>query len=237
MVDKGVDDLPLFNILLSTLVPSIRNDFRVHHYTFDMFLGIDIGDPIYDNHELMHEVRQRFVETTQEFHMHLFVKKFDSSNRGAPAWFWNGLYDEAVESGCDYSYQLNDDILMLSNDWASEFISKLANNPIYPGLGAVGPADEGNHNTMTQSMVHKTHREIFGFYYPRSLKNWYSDDWITHVYDDYQSSFWLKHHKIRNKNEKGTRYSECNTCGGVYQQELAAGKRVLQEWVNKNRQN
>ena len=34
---------------------------------------------------------------------------------------------------------------------------------------------------MTQSFVHCTHLRIFGNYYPRQFKNWYSDDWATQV--------------------------------------------------------
>ena len=34
----------------------------------------------------------------------------------------------------------------------------------------------------TQSFVHRTHLEIFGFLYPPVFRNWYSDDWISEVY-------------------------------------------------------
>ena len=42
------------------------------------------------------------------------MKKFGPENRGAPAWFWNGLFKEGYEDGCDYFYQLNDDIDLMT---------------------------------------------------------------------------------------------------------------------------
>jgi hypothetical protein len=35
---------------------------------------------------------------------------------------------------------------------------------------------------MTYDYVHRTHWEIFNFQYPKVLKNWWCDDWITNVY-------------------------------------------------------
>jgi hypothetical protein len=48
------------------------------------------------------------------------VKKFGPENRGAPAWFWNGLFDEAYHDGCQYAYQLNDDIELMTGGACSD---------------------------------------------------------------------------------------------------------------------
>lgn len=56
-----------------------------------------------------------FNEMTGDLHMHLRVKKFGSEFRGKPAWFWNGLFEEAYTTdNCDYFYQINDDVESLT---------------------------------------------------------------------------------------------------------------------------
>lgn len=54
----------------------------------------------------------------------------------------------------------------------SRFIDKLRTNPRRADLGMAGPGDVGNQKTMTQSFCHRTHFDIFGTYYPRSLQVW-----------------------------------------------------------------
>ncbi len=34
----------------------------------------------------------------------------------------------------------------------------------------------------THSFVHRTHVEVFTYYFPSSLKNWWSDHWISVLY-------------------------------------------------------
>ena len=38
--------------------------------------------------------------------------------------------------------------------------------------------------------------EIFGFYFPKEIKNWFCDDWITKIY--YPEHFYLINHQLRN---------------------------------------
>jgi len=109
-VDSGPEDLQLFNVLIKSMLTTIHDDYLSDKFHFAIYLGVDYGDPIYDNHEKMDQVQQIFRAMTQDYHIDLVVKKFGRENRGAPAWFWNGLFERALEDGCDYSYQLNDDI-------------------------------------------------------------------------------------------------------------------------------
>lgn len=148
-------------------------------------------------------------------------------------------------------------------------------------FGATGPADVNNHQTMTQSFTSKLHKEVHPSYYPRELKvrapggqsahslcvyltlgrlcaqNWYSDDWIHHVYDDARSSFLQQQHRIRNQNAKGasvasararhcadspparartgTRYLECRECKQLYYEVLAKGKQRTREYLESRR--
>ena len=52
-----------------------------------------------------------------------------------------------------------------------------------PNVGVVGPRHQGgNMAILTYDFVHRTHVEIFGFYYPRYFTDWWADDWVTKVY-------------------------------------------------------
>lgn len=52
-----------------------------------------------------------------------------------------------------------------------------------PNVGVVGPSHSGgNMAILTYDFVHKTHVDIFGFYYPRLFTDWWGDDWVTKVY-------------------------------------------------------
>lgn len=68
--------------------------------------------------------------------------------------------------------------------WASKFVSTLRASRIRPNFGVVGGLDENNHLVLTQSFVHRTHQEIFGMHFPRTIKNWHLDDWISTIYGD-----------------------------------------------------
>lgn len=134
-----------------------------------------------------------------------------------------------MDDGCDYFYQVNDDLRFIDTEWAEHFVGLLANNPVHPNLGAVGPHDNGNSRIFTQSFVHRTHYKIFGFLYPPTFKNWFSDDWITVVYDKVKSSFFTKK-KVHNTNSVGTRYENCGEEG---KKRLAVSKSIAQSWIDK----
>lgn len=56
-----------------------------------------------------------------------------------------------------------------------------AMNP--PQVGVTGPTcNEGATWILTHDMVHRTHLDIFDFYYPPLFTDWWLDDWISAVY-------------------------------------------------------
>ena len=79
----------------------------------------------------------------------------------------------------DYFYQIGDDIKLLDKNWSWYFCQKLIDNG---NIGVVCPHDLNNKFILTQSFVHKTHYEIFNFYFPLSIKNLYCDTWIENIY-------------------------------------------------------
>ena len=45
-----------------------------------------------------------------------------------------------------------------------------------------GPIDKNNLHVLTQSFVSRKHMELFGYYFPSEIINWFCDDWINLVY-------------------------------------------------------
>ena len=101
---------------------------------------------------------------------------------GKPAWSQNDAMVAAYVEGADYFYRVNDDTSFLTSRWTETFIDALRQyDP--PNVGVVGPQHSGgNEYILTYDFVHRTHIEIFGFYYPRFYQTWYADDWMTGVY-------------------------------------------------------
>ena len=50
----------------------------------------------------------------------------------------------------------------------------------------------GNIAILTHDFVHRTHVDIFGFYYPRVFTDWFADDWITGI-SNLVKLYWLNY--------------------------------------------
>jgi hypothetical protein len=44
-----------------------------------------------------------------------------------------------------------------------------------PNFGVVGPYDRENTRKLTMAFTHRIHMEIFGFFFPPVVKNWYEE--------------------------------------------------------------
>jgi hypothetical protein len=96
---------------------------------------------------------------------------------------WNILADKAYNEGYDYLYACGDDCIFNKSGWLPICINNLILND---NIGLTGVlTTNGNTNILTQSFVHKTHFELFGFFYPEEIKNWFCDDWINDIYVDH----------------------------------------------------
>jgi hypothetical protein len=100
-----------------------------------------------------------------------------------------------------------------------------------PNVGVVGPiCREGNTRIITHDLVHRTHLEIFDYYYPPILSDWWMDDWITMVYDERhftKGPFVVRHHVSMH----GTRYSVDYAHEQMLQGELRSGRMQIQAWL------
>lgn len=112
-----------------------------------------------------------------------------SDCKHAPARIWNILCKEAYEDGCDYMFQLADDVFIETSGWTERFVETLQSNR---NMGVVGPCHPTNYRlrhergmpfVIENAFVHRRHYDIFNTLYPHEIKNWHCDDWITRVYD------------------------------------------------------
>ena len=71
--------------------------------------------------------------------------------------------------------QVNDDTVLETAGWTEKLVEQLLRfHP--PNVGVAGPwFRDGNIAIMTHDFVHRTHVDIFGFYYPRVFTDWFAD--------------------------------------------------------------
>lgn len=171
----NLDDLVFFQIFLPSFLKYASN---THYYNF--FLGHDHDDPFFSDPENREQFRKKFEDSCPKIYTLTFIKFDKEIEKGDLSTMWSILADKAVKTN-EYLYQLGDDIEFKSKGWEDLFITLLAKQN---NIGAVGPKDEGNiTGILTQSFVHCTHLSIFNRYFPKELKNWYIDDWISEIYD------------------------------------------------------
>ena len=169
--------------LVKICLPSIYK-FMETKYNYMIYVGIDKGD---------------FLETFKEYLETKFDKmKVVVASGGSFTKTVNAIAREAYKDGMDYLVRINDDTTFETDKWTSQGIQTLQKfSPV--NIGVVGPTcKEGNTAILTHDMVHRTHLEIFDFYYPPYFDNWWADDWITNVYQPNRSiklqTWKVKHH-------------------------------------------
>jgi len=184
-----LSDYPFKTKLLSSLAFSNK-------YYYKLFVGSDHDDPFFTLPDVGKDMKRI---TPHEVQLMFF-----NDTAQNPVRVWNYLFQQAYQEGYDYFYQIGDDIVSLGSffskpDFSTVFVQKLQamNN-----IGVTGPYDQNNPKVLTQSFVHRTHMDIFGFYYPPELKNWFCDDWIQHVYSKYNLCIHTKEVKVTNSKEK-----------------------------------
>ena len=64
-------------------------------------------------------------------------------------------------------------------------------------VGLTGPINN-NPRLLTQSFVSRKHKDMFGYYFPPEIINWFCDDWINDVYKNIGHFFPLNNHKCDN---------------------------------------
>ena len=163
------------------------------HFVYTFYLAYDHSDRVFASQPLRDAFLRQFYDTTTSgscrnrgITTNLTLVQCDHT--GKPTWAQNDAMLEAYLDHVDYFYRINDDTKMLTGGWTEKFISTLESyDP--PRIGVVGPNHSGgNVGILTYDFVHRTHIDIFGFYYPRLFTDWWGDRWITRVYKPNRST-------------------------------------------------
>jgi hypothetical protein len=178
----SVEESYLYTTTLKSFMITYSNK---HKYIF--YIGIDTNDPIYDNTENKEKLI-KFCKTMKNIDIEFIY--MDGITKGHLTVMWNRLFEKAYKDDCDYFFQCGDDIEFKTKKWVNECIDTLqkSNN-----IGVVGPINN-NANILTQSFVSRKHMDLFGYYFPPEIINWYCDDWINNVYRGINRFYPLIHH-------------------------------------------
>lgn len=176
----------LFKHTLKTFIITYNKE---HSYKF--FIGIDKGDLIYDNEEIKREMK-RFIDIIENVEIEFIY--MDDVKKGHLTVMWNKLYDIALEEEYEYFFQCGDDIEFSTKNWVNDCLEVLKKTD---GIGLVGPINN-NPRILTQSFVSRKHKELFGYYFPPEIINWFCDDWINEVYKKIGHFYPLRNHFCNN---------------------------------------
>jgi hypothetical protein len=160
-----------------------------HEYVF--YIGVDKHDIIYDDKNQRENFR-RFVSIMKNVSIDFVY--MDGIEKGHLTKMWNRLFEKAYAENCDYFFQCGDDICFRTKGWINECIRMIL---LANGLGMTGPINN-NPYILTQTFVSRKHMEIFGYYFPEEIINWYCDDWINEVYKEIKRYFPLTIHYCEN---------------------------------------
>ena len=168
---KNIEETDLYKISLKSFLLTYDKE---HRYTY--YIGIDDNDTIYSK-DTEQKKLHRFVSVMKNVSLQFISMK--DITKGHLTAMWNRLFHKAYHDDCDYFYQCGDDIQFLNKGWVSKSIKLLQ---LYHNLGCTGPQDKMQSRIHTQSFVSRKHYEIFKFYFPPEIINWFCDDWMTKVY-------------------------------------------------------
>lgn len=199
-------DTLFYKLFLKSFIKTYDKKYRGKDVLYTIYVVVDDDDKIYSKQEEVNKIRT-FINLIDNVSI-----KFISGNGIEKGWvtkMWNRAFKHAYDDGCDYFYQCGDDIEFLDKQWVVECIKVMEKHHDY---GITGPLDWGReqfnmvHNCkgkfiLTQTFVSRKHMEIFGFYFPEEIKNWFCDDWITNVYV-VRDKYWKIEKRIFNKGGK-----------------------------------
>ena len=166
----NIKDTYLFNYTVKTF---LKGRDKEHEYIF--YIGIDSNDRIFDNLKQQEELL-KFNKIFPNINFNFIT--MDGINKGHVTKMWNKLFKIAYNDNCDYFFQCGDDINFKTNNWINSAINVLKKNN---DIGLTGPLNNNN-RILTQAFVSRKHMEIFNFFFPEEIINWWCDDWYNFVY-------------------------------------------------------
>lgn len=205
-------------------------------FNYAMYLAYDDNDKVFNDAKYSEAFTSAFVKVSRRLAVPTFnvsLKLIRCRHHGNPAWAQNDAMLEAYLDGAEYFHRINDDTVMQSPGWTEAYISALSGfSP--PRVGAVGPvhsgAGEGEIDILTYDFVHRTHIDIFGFYYPREFGGWFGDTWITDVYMPRHAAK-LRGIRVMHTDDMGTRYERRAELRKTVAAVVDRGQEILDRYV------
>lgn len=204
------------------------------NYSYVFYLIVDSDDSIFSN-----PTNQKLIIQYIKQHKNLslkFLYTFDIQ-KGWVTKMWNRAFQQAYKDGCQYFFQCGDDIMFETSGWVHESVQQLKK---HNNIGLTGPIDHGRfvqNNPIfmpggprfihTQAFVSRKHMEIFGCFFPEEIKNWFCDDWITHVY--YPEHFYIIKCYLKNMGGE-PRYKVETNC--PWEQLVSKARNQLQQYLS-----
>ena len=182
----NIKDSYLYNLTLKTFLLTCNKE---HNYIF--YIGIDPGDPIFDNKENQEEIK-RFSKVFDYVNFEFIY--MNGIKKGHLTKMWNILFAQAYKDDCEYFFQCGDDMYFATSGWVNDCTIALKKSN---GIGLTGPINN-NSRILTQAFVSRRHMEIFGWFFPEEIINWCCDDWYNFVYKP-SLFFPLKNHFCDNR--------------------------------------
>lgn len=184
---KKFKDTDLYEYLFKSFFTTYNQDLDN-----TIYLGIDHDDSFYLKPKIINDIKN-YVGVMKNTKI---VMKYYNTEKGDVSDIWNNLYRDAYNDNNDYFVQIGSDVQIIDKGWCSYGIERLLLND---NIGVVGFTDQGRQNMcpqdrlFTQTMVSRKHMDIFGFYFPPELKNWFIDDWLTGIYRQYNCDYLIGH--------------------------------------------
>ena len=166
----NIKDSYLYKMTLKSFLLTLDKE---HEYIF--YVGIDKDDRIFDKkYEQEHILNFSKVFKNVEF---VFVT-MEEIPKGYVTLMWNKLFEDAYKRDCNYFYQCGDDMEFKTKGWINDCIKVLKSNN---DIGLAGPINNNN-RILTQAFVSRKHMDIFGWFFPKEIKNWCCDDFYCKLY-------------------------------------------------------
>lgn len=172
---KSVKEVPLTNIFIKSFSKTVTKE-ELKKFNIRFYIGYDKGDPIFDING--HESREYFKSLLPE---NVSVQFVLLPKANWLTFIWNRLFVQAYMDGYKYFLQINDDVEFLSTSWITTITDLSADKVAVVGLSS----NKRKCEVFEQAMINRHHYKIFqGLLYPVSIRDYYSDDWITRVYSE-----------------------------------------------------
>ena len=179
--------------LMKTFMPGF-NETKENKFEYVFFIGFDDTDEFYMENE--HLLQRQGLKT-------VILKGCEHK----PAKAWNILLEKAYEFGCEYFFQVGDDVRMITSGWTSTFINTLKSRK---NIGVTGPLDsdtkdvdrintpDGIKFIIENAFFHRTHYQIFGYLFHREIDNHFCDKWLTEIYSIHKAAILIENVKCSN---------------------------------------